>query len=101
MNLQIIHTTQIYIRPAKPPFAHIKRAVGRPKEYTPPPPVERPSPVVVAFTWLDGRIKEKQGYYCVDGVPRNLDWIMREVNRMRVISGEKQIDYCDRWVINE
>ena len=60
-------------------------------------PKDKPNPLVIAGLWLGHRLVEKPSGYWLDGLPVNLDTIMRETNRLLKKAGAEQIIGSDRW----
>lgn len=63
----------------------------------PPPPKDRPNPLFNAKAWLGDRLVEKTGGYWLDGRPVSTTQMIREYNRLRVVSGLIQVLDNPQW----
>lgn len=87
--------------PPKPKTAYQIRRLMMPVSYPPEPapPKAKVNPLAMARAFLGRRVEERASGYFLDGVPANLDTIMREFNRQMVAQGSEQITHSDRWVV--
>jgi hypothetical protein len=88
-------TTQ-RVRLGLPRYSRPRPTYGK-AERDPPPPKDAPNPLRVAGLWLGTRLVEKPSGYWLDGVPANLDGIIRAANRLLKEAGVEQLSQNPRW----